>query len=145
MYTGLKHLHSTVALILLIVLALALVYHIIGLLTSSAYTKGHRVSALVGMITSHVQLLFGLILYVVSPLGMSSLSGEAMKDSLLRLFTVEHPLINIVAIVLISIGHGRAKRATENKKKFSTITVFYALGLILILSRIPWQTWALVN
>jgi NADH:ubiquinone oxidoreductase subunit 2 (subunit N) len=145
MYTGFKHLHSTLALVVLAILALALVYHIIGLLTSAEYGKGQRVLALVGLIATHIQLLVGLGIYFISPLGGSNLSGETMKDSLGRLYAVEHPLINIVAIALITIGYSRAKRAVSSKQKFSTITVFYALGLVLILSRIPWQTWAWVN
>ncbi len=145
MYIGFKHLHSTIALLLLIVFALALVFHIIGLLTSSQYTKGHRVAALVAFISSHLQLLVGLVIYFISPLGVSNLSGDTMKDSLGRLYALEHPLINIVAIALITIGYSRAKKATSDKKKFTSIVVFYALGLVLILSRIPWQTWALIN
>ncbi len=145
MYTGLKHLHSTIALLFLIIFALVLVFHIIGLLTSSQYTKGHRTAALVAFITSHLQLLVGLIIYFVSPLGVSNLSGDTMKDSLGRLYALEHPLINIIAIVLITIGYSRAKKAATDKQKFTSIVVFYALGLILILSRIPWQTWALIN
>lgn len=145
MYTGFKHLHSTVALILLAVLALALVFHIIGQLTSAEYSKGHRVAALVGLIATHIQLLVGLGIYFISPLGVSNLSGDTMKDSLGRLYALEHPLINIIGIALITVGYSRAKRAGTSKQKFSAITVFYALGLILILSRIPWQTWSLIN
>lgn len=145
MYIGFKHLHSTLALLLLIVFALALVFHIIGLLTSSQYTKGHRVAALVGLIVSHLQLLAGLVLYLISPLGVSNLSGDTMKDSLGRLYALEHPLINIIAIALITIGYSKAKKAITDKQKFTKIVVFYSLGLILILSRIPWETWALIN
>ncbi len=145
MYTGFKHLHSTLALLLLIVFALALVFHIIGLLTSTQYSKGHRVAALVGLIASHLQLLVGLVLYFISPLGVSNLSGDTMKDSLGRLYALEHPLINVLAIVLITVGYSKAKKAPTDKQKFNSVVVFYALGLILILSRIPWQTWALIN
>lgn len=145
MYIGFKHLHSTIALVLLIVFALALVFHIIGFLTSSEYSKGHRVSALVGLIATHLQLLAGLVLYFISPLGVGNLSGETMKDSLGRLYALEHPLINIIAIGLITAGYSRAKRAGSAKQKFTNIIIFYGLGLILILSRIPWQTWALIN
>lgn len=145
MYIGFKHLHSTIAFVLLIVFALAVVFHIIGFLTSSEYTKGHRVSALVGLIATHLQLLAGLVLYFISPLGVSNLSGDTMKDSLGRLYALEHPLINLIAIVLITVGYSKAKKAITSRQKFSNIAIFYGLGLILILSRIPWQTWTLVN
>lgn len=145
MYTGFKHLHSTIALVLLIVFAVVLVIHIIGYMTSADYSKGHRVSSLIGLIAAHLQLLVGLGLYFMSPLGISNLSGETMKDSMGRLYALEHPLIGIIAIAIITVGYSRAKRAAASRQKYATITVFYALGLVLILSRIPWQTWALIN
>jgi predicted acyltransferase len=54
---------------------------------------------------------------------------------------LEHPLINIVAIVLISVGFIRAKKLESSKAKFRSIYMLYAVGLVLILSRIPWANW----
>jgi len=64
-----------------------------------------------------------------------------MSDKVARLTALEHPVINIVAIVLISIGYIRSKKLTENKAKFRSIYMLYAVGLLLILSRIPWTNW----
>ena len=58
-----------------------------------------------------------------------------------RLLALEHPLINIVAVVLITIGWSRHKKFLEGSKKFRSIAIFYGLGLLLILSRIPWGQW----
>ena len=54
------------------------------------------------LIICHIQLLVGLILYFVSPLGLEQLGN--MKDAAVRLTSLEHPLINIIALVLITIG-----------------------------------------
>jgi predicted acyltransferase len=54
---------------------------------------------------------------------------------------LEHPLINIVAIVLVSIGFIRAKKLESSTAKFRSIYMMYAIGLVLILSRIPWGNW----
>ena len=98
--------------------------------------------ALIAFILSHVQLLIGLILYFVSPVGLSLLQGGgAMSDPAARLTALEHPLINIVAIVLITIGYSRAKKAQTSRAKFRSIYMLYAVGLLLILSRIPWGAW----
>jgi len=98
--------------------------------------------ALIAFILCHVQLLVGLILYFVSPLGYSLLSGGgAMADAAARLTALEHPLINIIAIVLITIGYSRAKKLESSKAKFRSIYMLYAVGLVLILSRIPWENW----
>lgn len=67
--------------------------------------------------------------------------GAAMKNSHLRLLVVEHPLVNIIAIVLITIGWSKHKKIAEGNAKFKPFAIFYTLGLILLLSRIPWSTW----
>jgi hypothetical protein len=80
-----------------------------------------------------------LILYFVSPLGFASL-GQ-MADKALRLTSLEHPLINIIAVTLITVGWSKHKKLTISSPKFTTFTIFYGLGLVLILSRIPWSMW----
>ena len=99
---------------------------------------------MIALIFSHVQLVLGLTLLFVSPwfasakeLGM----GAAMKDSTIRLYVVEHPLINIIALTLITIGWSKHKRAEESATKFKNIGYLYAIGLVLLLSRIPWSAW----
>jgi hypothetical protein len=64
-----------------------------------------------------------------------------MGDSMARLYSLEHPLINIIALVLITVGFSTAKRLTEDKKKHFRIVLLYGFGLLLILSRIPWSAW----
>jgi hypothetical protein len=67
--------------------------------------------------------------------------GAVMKDSTLRLYLVEHPTTNILAIVLITMGWSLHKKASGSRKKYFRIAVFYGIGLLLLLSRIPWQNW----
>ncbi len=67
--------------------------------------------------------------------------GGAMKESGVRLLAVEHPLMMIVAIVLITIGWSKHKKHTIEKSKFKTIAIFYGLALLFVLSRIPWAQW----
>ncbi|MBW3468232.1 hypothetical protein [Arthrospiribacter ruber] len=142
MYTGLQHLHSGLAYLVLAILAIVFILALVGSLSNRAFTEKDRKLALVGFILAHVQLLVGLILYFVSPVGFSLLKGGgAMSDSAARLTALEHPLINIVAIVLITIGYSRAKKLTESRAKFRSIYMMYAIGLLLILSRIPWGSW----
>jgi hypothetical protein len=139
MYTILKEAHSGWAYIALLVLVIAVINAIIGMSSKKEFTAKDRKIALFGLIGTHVQLLFGLILYFVSPLGFTSL-GQ-MSDKALRLTSLEHPLINIIAITLITIGWSKHKKLLTSESKFKTFTIFYGLGLILILSRIPWSLW----
>lgn len=144
MYSVLKTIHSYWAYLALLILVIAVVNSLIGISSKKEFgAKDLRVS-LFGLIFSHIQLLIGLILYFVSPwfqqwsaLGM----GGVMKDAQTRLYLVEHPFTNIIAIVLITMGWSMHKRQTLDAKKFSRIGIFYTLGLLLLLSRIPWDAW----
>lgn len=141
MYTGLQHLHSGFAYLLLAALIFSILYILISYLGKKPFTDKHRKIALIGFIASHLQLVFGLILYFISPLGVSNISGDVMKNAELRLYAIEHPLTMIIAIVLITIGYSKAKKLTDSDQRYKKILIFYTIGLILILSRIPWSVW----
>jgi hypothetical protein len=135
----LKHAHSGIAYLVIIFLIIVVINAFMGMSSKKQFTDKDRKLGLFALIFSHIQLLLGLILYFVSPMVQSF--GVAMKDSTLRLYALEHPLINIIAIVLITIGWSKHKKAEGDAKKFKTFAIFYTLGLILILSRIPWKVW----
>jgi hypothetical protein len=141
MYTFVQKFHSGWAYIALLLLVFAVVNSFIGRSSKKEFTAKDRKIALFALITSHIQLVVGLILYFVSEKGFNQLSGAAMKNAELRLTVLEHPLINILAITLITIGWSKHKKATTNKAKYNCIFIFYGLGLLLILSRIPWKMW----
>ena len=75
--------------------------------------------------------------HLFSELGM----GGIMKDSVSRLYLVEHPLINIIAVVLITIGYSKHKKKLTSQSKLKMIAIFYTIALALFLSRIPWSSW----
>jgi hypothetical protein len=139
MYHFIQKFHSGWAYLALLLLIIAVVNSIIGLVSKNEFTPKDRKIALFGLIGTHTQLLVGLILYFVSPVGFSSL-GQ-MSDKALRLTSLEHPLINIIAIALITIGWVKHKKLVTSDTIFKTFSVFYGLGLLLILSRIPWEMW----
>ncbi|WP_257668543.1 hypothetical protein [Parapedobacter tibetensis] len=138
MYTGIKHLHSMLAYVLLAGLIISILYALFAYLRNKPY---NRKMALLGLICAHIQLVVGLIIYFISPLGIKGASGEAMKIGIARLYFLEHPLIMLVAIILITVGYSRAKRLPTPKKQNASVWVFYLIGLVLMLSRIPWNVW----
>lgn len=139
MYTAIQTAHSIFAYIVLAILFLAAVNAITGLMGKRLFKDKDLRISLFALIVSHLQLLLGLILYFISPLGLE-VAGE-MGNSALRLTAIEHPLMNVIAIVLITIGWSKHKKEESNNGKFKKIALFYTLGLILILSRIPWSNW----
>ena len=143
MYTGLKHLHSFLPYLLITVLLFAFVQSLIAYFGQNPHTEGHRKNGLILLILAHTQFLVGGILYFISPMSTAGLNnvGAAMKDSTLRLYTIEHPLMMILAIVLITIAYSKSKKNISSHLKHKIKSIYFGLALVLILSRIPWSAW----
>lgn len=139
MFDFIQKFHSGWAYLALLLLVIAVVNSLLGMFSKKEFTPNDRKVALFGLIGIHIQLLVGMVLYFLSPLGFASLGN--MADKAIRLTSLEHPLINIVAIVLITIGWSKHKKLTTSATKFKTFSIYYGIGLVLILSRIPWGTW----
>lgn len=128
------------------VVLLLLIYAIINAarsLSSGKYLKKDKMVNLFTMISLHVQLLIGLILYFISP-KVQFFEGW-MKDSMTRFFAMEHILLMIIAIAVVTIGRSRAEKKLEGtRNKHRAILLSYVIGLILILISIPWPfaRWA---
>jgi len=100
------------------------------------YAKSDRLVNMFAIVSLHIQFVIGLILYFTSE-KVKFVDGW-MGDPIRRFYGMEHILLMVIAIVLVTIGHAKAKRATESAKKHKTILIFYAIGLILIIASIPW-------
>lgn len=138
MYEIIQKAHSGWAYLALLLLVIAVVNSIIGLISKKEYTEKDKKIGLYALGAIHTQALIGFIVYFISPLGIS---GFSMSDSALRLTSMEHPLMNVLGIVLMTVGWVKHKKLTTSESKFKTLTIYYGLGLLLILSRIPWGLW----
>ncbi len=139
MYEFIQKFHSGWAYLVVLVLIIAVFNSLIGVVSKKEFMAKDRKIALIGLATIHTQLLIGLVIYFISPMGFSSL-GQ-MSDKALRLTSLEHPLINLIGITLITIGWVKHKKLKTSESKFKTFSIYYGLGLVLILSRIPWELW----
>lgn len=140
MYTGLLHLHRTIAYVALILVFAAMLKALFGFLNDKNFTEGDRKLGLFSMIAAHLQLTFGLIIWIIAL--STSRFGEmsyAMKDAAIRFRVIEHPLVMIIGVALITLGYIRAKKASDSKAKFKSMALFFLLGLAAILSRVPWD------
>ena len=143
MYNILKTVHSYWAFFVLTILFIAILNSLIRIISKKSFNSTDLRISLFGLIFSHIQLLIGLILYFISPWfdQWSSLGMGVMKNNESRLYLVEHPITNILAIFFITIGWSLHKKQNESSKKFLRISLFYGFGYILLLSRIPWSKW----
>ena len=137
MYEGLKHAHSGIRWIFLALLIYAVINAFLKWRGNKPFTEGDRKVGLFTFITSHIQLLLGLILYFISP-KVGAMNAEVMKNATARFFTVEHITMMLLAIILISIGYSGAKRAADSTAKFKKTFIFFLIALILVLVAIPW-------
>ena len=87
---------------------------------------------------AHIQLLFGIIIYTQSPTAKAMLAEIGNGWSPPVFFGLLHPLLMLLAIVVITIGSAKAKRKALDTEKFKIIFTFFSIGLILIFIAIPW-------
>jgi hypothetical protein len=89
------------------------------------------------LIAAHITLLIGLYQYFAGTVGykLIQLNGfsAVMKDSAMRFWAVEHITGMLIAIILITVARGKAKR-----NGYGAAAWLYLIALILILAVVPW-------
>jgi ABC-type sugar transport system permease subunit len=127
-----QSIHSTLAYAVLAVVLLAIINAFLGLSSKRNFTKNDRSLSLVALIFCHIQLLVGLIMWGYT---------FDFDFKLLGSVKIDHPMTNILAVALITIGWSKHKKEESSNGKFKKIGLLYLAGLLFILSRIPWSNW----
>lgn len=127
--------HSGLRYIVLLLLVIAIVNAAMNL-KSGKYLKKDKMINLFAMIFLHIQLLIGLVLYFTSP--RVTFPDGFMGVSAYRYFDIEHPILMILGILLITLGRKKAENRDLPELKHKLILRYYVLGLILIFIGIPW-------
>lgn len=142
MSTGLLHTHSFLPYVFLVLMLITLVITGRAMVTGNLPKKGIAV-ARVAFILSHIQLLIGILLLVFGEKAQlfSGGMGPVMKNAEARFSLIEHPIMMIIGIALITVGFVRSKKTDDAKTKAKRIFIPYAIGLVLILARIPFAEW----
>ncbi|WP_370000991.1 hypothetical protein [Winogradskyella sp.] len=140
-----QFIHSGWAYIVLLVLVIATFNALIKFFSGKEYSPIDFRFSLFALITMHIQLLIGIILFLFkdyfSTIEEVGGMGEVMKNSALRNLIVEHPLTMIIAVALVTIGYSKHKKKLVSKPKFKLLSIFYTLALVLVLAKIPWNLW----
>ena len=98
MYEILKHTHSGLRWVALILILMA----IYNSITAKEFTKREKLINLFSMVSLHTQLLLGLVLYFIYPHRVSFAAGW-MKDASFRFYGMEHLAGMLIAIALITV------------------------------------------
>lgn len=143
MYGILLILHNITRWLVLVAAVYALYTAYSGWFGAKVYsTVGRQAGTIFGNVTG-IQFILGLLLYfwptgfVIGRLTNGGI-GAAMRDSEARFFVVEHITLMVLAIALVHIGGGVARRAPSDAAKFRRAAIFYTISTILILIAIPW-------
>jgi len=130
-YGIVQEIHSIFRYVVFILVLLAIIQSLMGWLGKSPYTQFNRKVNLFALISAHTQLLIGIVLYCVSPL--VQFNSETMKNATTRYFTVEHWVMMIIAIVLITIGHSKSKKLVLPEAKHRIIFIFYTIAILIVI------------
>ena len=133
-YAFVKDLHSGFRYIVFVLVLAAIIQSLLGWLGKKPYTELNRKLNLFALISAHTQLLIGIVLYFLSPL--VQFNSGTMKNDTTRYFTVEHWVMMIIAIVLITIGHSKSKKTVLPEGKHKTIAIYYIIAFLVILGAI---------
>ena len=140
LYPVLVHLHSGFRWILILALIVTLGISIYNVLKKNTLSKSGKLFAKITMLTAHLQLLAGLVLYLISPRVV--FSAQSMSSPILRFFLVEHITAMLLAIALITFGVVRAKRKPATEAR--TLLWTFLVALLLLIAMIPWP-WSAVG
>jgi hypothetical protein len=131
---GLIHAHSGLRWIALVLLLISVV-NAFSKKRKNSFTQSDKKLYLFTLISIHLQLVIGLVLYFISPLVNFA---HLFDNKILRFFGMEHALGMLIAITLFTIGYIKSKSATEPNKKHSIVATYFLIALLLILIMVPW-------
>lgn len=140
MYLTLLALHSLVRWFVLTSLVFAIYRASRGWLTNKQFSKFDNSVRHWTATIAHIQLIIEVCLYFVSPIIHYFLHHykQAVHQREIRFFGMEHNLMMLLAIILITIGSIKAKRKTADREKYKIIALRYSAALFIILISIPW-------
>ena len=140
----LKFVHSYFAYLVTALLVISTTRFLVRYALSKDYTPTDFRLALITFISSHTQLLIGLLLYFVSDkflLWNEYSFNDIVSIDSARFYLIYHPIVNIIAIAFITRGYSLHKKRRVSNLKFKAIGFHYLLGLVLILFSIPSSFW----
>lgn len=138
MYPLLVQLHSYIRYFVLFFLLFVIIRSFYFWQKKLPFNKQTDKISLYLFITTHIQLLLGLILYFISPRVQLAHMGAAMRDPIARYWTVEHISVMILAVVLITVARITMKKLSGDENKHKRLFLYNTAALILVLAVIPW-------
>ena len=127
MYEILRSAHSGWRYVVILLLLAAFITALSGFTGKKAFTEGNRKLAVFALISSHIQLILGLLLYFMND--WYKLDSSVPSN---RYWKMEHIAMMIIAIILITVGNAKSKKAVDAVAKHKSISIFFGFALLII-------------
>jgi len=135
MITGITHLHSLLRWLALIAIVIAIFQSLRGMTGGKEYTAKDNRWSLITLITFHLQLVLGLVLYFGK--GWYTQLGD-MSNAVVRFWSLEHLVAMLIAIALVTIGRVSAKKTSSARVKHKRHFWYFTIAFLIVLANIPW-------
>ncbi len=132
---GLIHAHSGFRWLLLLLLIMSIVNAFGKYKSGSKFSAKDKLLNLLTLAFMHTQALIGIVLYFAEGryAGFANMGNKAV-----RFFAVEHLFGMLLAVIFVTIGYSKSKKANRDKAKFRKVFVWYLIALLIIIISIPW-------
>jgi hypothetical protein len=127
MYEILRSAHSGWRYVVILLLLAAFITALSGFTGKKAFTEGNRKLAVFALISSHIQLLMGLLLYFMND--WYKLDSSVASN---RYWKMEHIAMMAIAVILITVGNAKSKKAIDGVAKHKSIFMFFGIALLII-------------
>lgn len=147
MYQTLLNVHSFMRWLVLVSLFYSIFIAYRGYSQKLSFTKKDNLLRHWTATIAHIQLLFGILVYLQSPIVKYFWRNykEEFQNLDASFFGIIHIFLMLVAIIFITIGSALAKRKTIDEQKFKTMLVWFSIALVIIFIAIPWPFSPLAN
>jgi hypothetical protein len=139
MYPEILALHSLFSWLVVATLLFAIYRSYRGWFRNAPFSKFDNSVRKWTSVIVQIQFVIGISLYSISPLVHYFLSHfkKALPQREIRFFGMEHAVMMIIAVAVITTGAAKAGRKTTDKEKYKTMAIWFSVGMLIILSSMP--------
>ena len=135
----LKHTHSGLRWLFLLIIIFAIVNAIRKWKSGDKFGAKDKLLNIITIALTHTMGIIGIVLFFISP--KIQFTEGFMKNDQIRFYLTQHTFGMVLAIILITIGYSKAKKAAEDKAKFKKTAIWFTISLLIALISIPWPFW----
>ncbi len=141
MYPTLLVLHSLTRWLVLAFLVYSIYRAYVGYVSNKDFSKTDNALRHWTATVAHIQLMFGIILYTLSPIVKYFWNDTEMgfQNLDLTFYGLIHIILMLTSIIVLTIGSALAKRKPTDKEKFKTMLIWFSIALLIIFIAIPWS------